>query len=68
MTRKHFVAIAGQINSERVEALARGCKKDGVEIDTLNKISIRLADVCAEFNRHFDRHTFLEACGNYTNL
>ncbi len=56
MTKKHFEALAAALSERRPVPLAHD--RDQWEVDVLG-----VADVCAQFNPHFDRARFLKACG-----
>lgn len=54
MTRKHFTAIAATVKNMLIS------DEDRFQVAT------DLADTLAEFNPHFDRDRFIEACKRYT--
>ena len=57
MTRKHFEAIAWQINEHRVHSEVPGVSM------TLDILAHQLAHSFEGFNPNFDRARFLDACG-----
>ena len=57
MTRKHFEAIAWQINEHRQHSQVPGASQ------TLDILARQLAHSFEGFNPNFDRARFLAACG-----
>lgn len=57
MTRKHFAAIAEAMQKAQQYAY------DGASAHVVvNYTAIRLSETLAQFNPHFDRQRFLDAC------
>ena len=57
MTKKHFIAIAKAIKSQRTADL------DHLALVRLDALSEDLCDVFKDANANFDRARFLAACG-----
>lgn len=69
LSKKHFTAIAAQINTQR-EALvavcgprASGNTTSNVAHSVLESLAHSLCDTFASENAQFDRARFLKACG-----
>lgn len=68
MTKKHYVAVAGILKSQRMGALEKaGLAQAGMSGDTYNRALDETGELLAEYfqmeNPKFDRARFLEACG-----
>lgn len=59
MSRKHYVAIAQQIEATLIEARAGHLTAE----EAVAKVACRLADVASDDNARFDCARFLKACG-----
>jgi hypothetical protein len=60
MTRKHFEAIAAAVKEVRDVPRIHYTR---LEKEILDRMSGKLADVCAGSNGNFDKGRFLRACG-----
>jgi hypothetical protein len=60
MNRKHFEAVAAEMNAALQNAKAYGSPEAVAE---LKSVVARLGRVFSDFNQHFDSVRFAEACG-----
>ena len=57
MTRKHFNAIAEELQTIRNDLKSREA------LDALDRTAKDIANICTETNPRFDKARFLQACG-----